>query len=188
MTPRDTVYCALPLYHGTGFLLAAGGALVGGARLMLGRKFSVRTFWRDCRVGGVTIVFYVGEMCRYLVSAPEVANEKNHSIRLMVGNGMRADVWSRFLHRFGNVRIVEFYASTEGNVATINLTGEKVGSIGRIPFQISQAELVRYDVEEDDFIRDAMGYCVPCDADEPGVLISRIRDDRVWTRFGRLCR
>ena len=183
MTPRDTVYCALPLYHGTGFLLAAGGALVGGARLMLGRKFSVGAFWRDCRVGGVTIVFYVGEMCRYLVSAPEVANEKNHSIRLMVGNGMRADVWSRFLHRFGNVRIVEFYASTEGNVATINLTGEKIGSIGRIPFQISQAELVRYDVEEDDFIRDAMGYCVPCDADEPGVLISRIRDDRVWTRF-----
>ena len=183
MTPRDTVYCALPLYHGTGFLLAAGGALVGGSRLMLGRKFSVRTFWRDCRVGGVTIVFYVGEMCRYLVSAPETANEKNHSLRLMVGNGMRADVWSRFLHRFGNIRVVEFYASTEGNVATINLTGDKVGSIGRIPFQIAQAELVRYDVEEDEFIRDAMGNCVPCDADEPGVLISRIRDDRVWTRF-----
>ena len=116
---------------------------------------------RDCRVGGVTIVFYVGEMCRYLVSAPEVANEKNHSLRLMVGNGMRADVWSRFLHRFGNVRIVEFYASTEGNVATINLTGDKIGSIGRIPFQISQAELVRYDIEEEEFIRDAMGYCVP---------------------------
>jgi len=183
MTPRDTVYCALPLYHGTGYLLAAGGALVGGARLMLGRKFSVSTFWRDCRVGGVTIVFYVGEMCRYLVSAPEVANEKNHSLRLMVGNGMRADVWSRFQHRFGNVRVVEFYASTEGNVATINLTGEKVGSIGRIPFQISQAELVRYDVAEEEFIRDAMGHCVPCDVDEPGVLISRIRDDRVWTRF-----
>ena len=27
-------------------------------------------------------------------------------------------------------------------LATINLTGEKIGSIGRIPFQISQAELV----------------------------------------------
>ena len=38
MTPRDTVYCALPLYHGTGFLFMAGGP-VGGARLMLGRKF-----------------------------------------------------------------------------------------------------------------------------------------------------
>ena len=57
-----------------------------------GTKVSVGAFWRDCQVGGVTIVFYVGEMCRYLVSAPEVANEKKPFIRLMVGNGMRADV------------------------------------------------------------------------------------------------
>ena len=71
---------------------------------MLGRKFSVSTFWRDCRVGGVTIVFYVGEMCRYLVSAPEVANEKNHSLRLMVGNGMR-DFFTIILYKVASLCI-----------------------------------------------------------------------------------
>src|SRR5262249_5192875 len=81
LTPADTVYCALPLYHATGILVACGGALVGGARLALAPRFSHSTFWPDVRRVGATVVFYVGELCRHLVTAPEVPGEKNHPVR-----------------------------------------------------------------------------------------------------------
>ncbi|MCA9608533.1 MAG: alpha/beta fold hydrolase, partial [Myxococcales bacterium] len=35
LNPTDTVYCALPLHHAAGMLVAVGGALIGGSRLAL---------------------------------------------------------------------------------------------------------------------------------------------------------
>lgn len=57
--------------------------------------------------------------------------ERDHSVRLAMGNGIRADTWAEFLRRFGNVRICECYGATEGNVGFINYTG-KIGSIGKV--------------------------------------------------------
>ena len=87
LTPNDTVYCCLPLYHATGLLLGAGGAMVGGSRLVLSPKFSVSGFWHDVRQCGATVIFYVGELCRYLITAPDSPSEKNHSVRLFFGYG-----------------------------------------------------------------------------------------------------
>ena len=116
ITPQDTVYCVLPLYHATGMLVACGGALVGGARLALAEDFSPERFWTQVRRYGATVVFYVGELCRYLVNAPQKPEESNHPVRLFVGNGLRPDVWRKLLDRFGPVDVLEFYGSTEGNV------------------------------------------------------------------------
>lgn len=60
-------------------------------------------------------------------------NDKDHKVRLAIGNGIRADVWREFLSRFGNIQIREFYASTEGNVGFVNYAG-KIGAIGRVNF------------------------------------------------------
>lgn len=58
------------------------------------------------------------------------ANDREHSVRLAIGNGMRAAVWKEFLQRFGPVSISEFYGATEGNAGFINYTG-KIGAVGR---------------------------------------------------------
>lgn len=183
LNPDDTVYCTLPLYHATGLLLGAGGALVSGCRLALGEKFSVSKFWDDVHRTGATVVFYVGELCRYLVSAPEQGNEKNHSIRLFIGNGLRADVWSQLRNRYGRVRVCEFYGSTEGNVVLANLTGHKVGSVGRVPFNLQQVELVKYHADEDKYVRDHHGFMIPCSINEPGMLISQIQVNNPFSHF-----
>lgn len=183
LSPDDTVYCTLPLYHATGLLLGGGGALVAGCRLALGEKFSVSRFWDDVHRTGATVVFYVGELCRYLVSAPEVANEKNHSIRLFMGNGLRSDVWSQLRHRYGRVRILEFYGSTEGNVALANLTGSKIGSVGRVPFGLQRVELVKYQVDEDTYVRDERGFFVSCPDGEAGMLIAQIISKNPFSHF-----
>lgn len=39
--------------------------------------------------------------------------EKNHKMRLIYGNGLRAEIWQEFVNRF-NVQIGELYGSTEG--------------------------------------------------------------------------
>lgn len=60
-------------------------------------------------------------------------NDKDHKVRLAIGNGVRAEIWREFLNRFGNIEIREFYASTEGNLGFVNYTG-KIGAIGRVNF------------------------------------------------------
>jgi putative long chain acyl-CoA synthase len=176
--PRDTVYCALPLYHATGMLIAVGGALAGGSRLALAGRFSTSQFWTDVRRVGASVVFYVGELCRYLVNTPVQPGETKHPVRLFAGNGMRADVWERLLARFGDVQVLEFYGSTEGNVALANLTGEKVGCVGRPLTSAEHVALLVYDVEQGAFVRDGNGRYIRCDVDQPGVLVARVHAGR----------
>jgi putative long chain acyl-CoA synthase len=183
LTPDDTVYCALPLYHATGMLVAVGGALVGGARLALAPTFSVERFWDEVRRYGGTVVFYVGEMCRYLVNAPETPNEDAHPVEMFVGNGLRPDVWERLLDRFGPVDVLEFYGSTEGNVCLANLTGDKIGSIGRPLPGTNEVMLVAYDASSGRPERGSDGFVREVDDGEPGLLLARIGDDHPLAHF-----
>jgi len=183
LTAKDTVYCCLPLHHATGFLLGVGSSLVGGARLSLSRKFSVSRFWDEVNNTGVTVVFYVGELCRYLVNTEQKSDEKNHSIRLFIGNGLRADVWNKLKYRFGNISVLEFYGATEGNLVFVNLRGEKIGSVGRVPFNLVDCEVVQYDSSNQAIIRDGSQRAVACGPHEKGVLLARIDPRKWYSRF-----
>ncbi len=58
---------------------------------------------------------YIGEVCRYLLNTPPCPEEQLHSVRLMFGNGLRPQIWRKFVQRFRVDQIAEFYGSTEGN-------------------------------------------------------------------------
>ena len=176
LTTKDTVYSCLPMHHAAGALVSAGSALVGGARLALGAQFTPETFWTEVRRYGATVVFYAGEMCRDLVDAPHVAAETNHPIRLFAGSGMRKDVWNRLIERFGNVGVLEFYATTEGNAVLANASGEKVGALGRPMPGSADMALITYDFDRGDFARDDANHCVRCSTSEIGMLIARADD------------
>jgi fatty-acyl-CoA synthase len=174
--PEDRMYVTLPLYHSAGGVMAAGAALLSGGVLVLARKFSARRFWSDCARSEATAFQYIGELCRYLLHAPEHPDERRHKVRVCIGNGLRPEIWEPFQERFGIERIIEFYGATEGNVALMNLDG-KVGSVGRLPGLLRRAagiELVRYDVAKDAHERDAAGFCIRCAPGEVGEAIGRI--------------
>lgn len=42
---------------------------------MLKRKFSASQFWKDCVKYNVTVIQYIGELCRYLVNHPSVSTD-----------------------------------------------------------------------------------------------------------------
>lgn len=62
----------------------------------------------------MTLVQYIGELCRYLVNAPDDPLDKDNKVRLMFGNGLRPDVWRKFQERFGVESVFESYTMSEG--------------------------------------------------------------------------
>ena len=174
LSPRDTVYCCLPLHHPAGMLVTVGGSLVGGSRLALATHFDPDAFWDYVRRYGATVVFYAGEMLRELLRAQPSATDNQNPIRLFAGSGLRRDVWRSVVDRFGPVGILEFYASTEGNAVLANASGEKVGALGRPLPGSTEVELGRYDFDNGEFVRDEHGLLLRCDTDEEGVLLARL--------------
>ena len=182
--PDDKVYICLPLYHATGGLCAVGAALLNGGQIVLKRKFSASQFWDDIARHGCTMFVYIGELCRYLVNQPEHEAERS-PIKLAFGNGLRPDVWEKMERRFRIERVLEFYGSTEGNVSLLNFDG-KVGAVGRIPRYLAKrfnVGLVQFDVETNEPVRNAQGFCIPCQVGEVGEALGEIRSNDLRANF-----
>lgn len=178
VSSSDVIYVNLPLYHTAGFIVGFIGAIETGSTIILKKKFSASQFWDDCRKHSVTVVQYIGEVMRYLCNTPKRDNDREHKVRLAIGNGIRAEIWREFLNRFGNIEVREFYASTEGNVGFVNYTG-KIGAIGRVNFlhkKLFPYTLIKYDTERDEPVRDGNGLCVEAPKGETGLLVCKITD------------
>jgi fatty-acyl-CoA synthase len=174
--PGDKLYSVLPLYHSSALLIGMGSCLLTRTPLALRRNFSARWFWSDVQRYRATAMLYIGELCRYLVNTPPSDLEQNNSIRVAVGNGLRADVWEEFARRFDIPAIREFYSATEAPGIIANLTG-KVGSVGHVPLRrLGALRLARFDVDRDELMRDANGRCIECGPDEVGELLIRLKD------------
>ncbi|NRA32316.1 MAG: long-chain-acyl-CoA synthetase [Polyangiaceae bacterium] len=169
-TSDDVLYLTLPLYHVSGLTGSWGNVLVTGAKLILRRKFSASKFWPDVQEHGVTLVPYVGELCRYLVNQPERPEEKGHKVRMAYGNGLRPDVWGPFQERFKIEKICEMYGATEGNALIANFEG-KPGMLGR---QGKGQMLAKCDPVSGDLVRNSAGFCETISVGEKGLLLSVI--------------
>ena len=130
----------MPLYHSSAVFLAFCTSIVTSNTLILGHRFSTKNFWPEVRASKATIIQYVGETCRYLLSAPPQIDpatgenlDRANSVTKAFGNGLRPDVWEPFKARFGIETIGEFYGATEGVSATWNLSSNTFssGAIGR---------------------------------------------------------
>jgi fatty-acyl-CoA synthase len=180
VTPADRMYDCLPLYHSVGGVVATGALLVAGGAVEIRTRFSASEFWRDVTTSRCTLFQYIGELCRYLVNAPPRPGESEHSLRIACGNGLRPEVWQPFQARFKIPRILEYYASTEGNFSLYNCEG-RPGAIGRIPAFLAArlpVALVRFDVDAGEPKRNAQGFCEPCDTDEIGEALGLIPEDQ----------
>ncbi|MDG2416600.1 MAG: long-chain-acyl-CoA synthetase [Pelagibacterales bacterium] len=186
MKSTDKTYLVLPLYHATGGVVGLGSTLFTGGTVVLRKKFSVEKFWEDCATYNVTVITYIGELFRYLISAPKNEFEKQHNIRGMYGNGLRPDVWKVVQDRFGINNIIEFYGASEGNVSLTNVDS-RFGSIGRIPPYAKNAlptKIVKFDVVNEKVVRNEDGFCIECEDDEAGEVIGLIpNEDKFSGKF-----
>jgi len=175
-TAQDRMFNCLPLYHSVGGVVATFAPLVNGGAVVIRPRFSASEFWRDVRAQRCTLFQYIGELCRYLVNSPHQAVETEHSLRIACGNGLRPEVWETFQERFRIPRILEYYASTEGNFSLYNCEGQP-GAVGRIPrFLASRlpVALLRFDVDTAQPWRSAEGRCERCGPNEVGEAVGLI--------------
>jgi putative long chain acyl-CoA synthase len=172
--PADTVYSVTPVYHPSGLMMGIGGAIAGGARLAVARKYDVSTFWEEVRRYGVTVASYTWTSLDELVDAPPQPAERHHPLRLFIGSGMPRSLWRRVEERFNPARVVEFYASTEAGAILVNVRGAKLGSMGRPLPGSAEVRIAEYDLETEGLALGRNGFAKQCGVDEVGMLLARV--------------
>jgi fatty-acyl-CoA synthase len=166
----DTLYSCLPLYHNNALTVALSSVINSGATLALGKSFSASKFWDEVIASDATAFIYIGEICRYLLNQPPKPTDRAHKVRLIAGNGLRPEIWDEFTKRFGIARVCEFYASSEGNAAFINIFNVPQ-TTGISPTPLAYVE---YDPDTGAPLRDENGRVRRVPAGEPGLLISPV--------------
>lgn len=183
----DVVYITMPMYHSAAGIMGIGTVIVYGTTAVIRKKFSASNFWKDCVRYNCTASQYIGEICRYLLAQKPCEEEHKHHVRLMWGNGLRAEIWNKFVSRFGIQRIGELYGSTEGNSNIVNIDNH-VGSCGFFPIypylgSLYPVRLIKVDQETGELIRDARGLCVPCRPGELGEMVGVIKSKDLLLKF-----
>ncbi len=173
LKPDDVYYCALPLYHSGALIVGYACAVRCGATFALRRKFSASGFWADCIRFNATAAVYIGELLRYLLAQPERDTDRAHKVTRVIGNGLRPDIWMQFKNRFGINRIHEFYGASEGNMAFSNIFNFDK-TVGWAPGYGKAWDVVAYDVDEDEAIRDGDNRMNKVAVGETGLLITQI--------------
>ena len=166
----DTLYSCLPLYHNNALTVALSSVINSGATLALGTSFSASRFWDEVIAAEATAFIYIGEICRYLLNQPPKPTDRAHNVRVVAGNGLRPEIWEEFTNRFGIARVCEFYASSEGNTAFINVFNVP-RSTGIFPMPLAYVE---YDPDTGAPLRDENGRVRRVPAGEPGLLLSKV--------------
>lgn len=169
----DTVFCLTPLHHASGLLTSLGGAVAGGSRIALTRSFAPDRFAEEVHRYGVTVVSYTWNLLREVTDCPDAVLPEHHPIRLFIGSGMPQGLWNRVSDRFAPAKVVEFYASTEGNVVLANLTGHKPGAKGRPLPGSADLTLAAYDPISRRMLENPDGLVQPCRAGDVGLLLAR---------------
>lgn len=170
LNKKDNMYLPLPLYHNNALTVALAAVLGAGACVTISRKFSVSRFWNEVREHKATAFCYIGELCRYLLNNAPQDNDQDHNIRVIIGNGLRPDIWMEFKNRFNIKHINEFYGASECNLVFTNaLNLDCTAGLCPLPYNI-----VAYDIEQDAPIRNERGFMHPIKKNGTGLLITEI--------------
>ena len=129
-----------------------------------------------------TVMQYIGELCRYLLAPQPHPAEKDHRLRVAVGNGLRPEIWNEFQRRNNIPEIGEFYGATEGNAFLFNHCKDyigqgAVGKAGPLLQMLKPTYVVKFDIESEEPIRDPKtGFCIEITDGSAGELVSPILD------------
>ena len=170
--PSDTIYIPLPFFHTNAMTVGWPPALYNGAAVALRRKFSASKFLDDVRQFRVTHFVYVGEVCRYLMSQPARQDDHKTTLKYIIGNGLRPDIWMSFKKRFGIKKVYEFYGAAEGVGVFTNILNIDY-SVGT---SLTPFALVEYDTENDIPVRNGQGFLKKVGKGKTGLLIMEISE------------
>ncbi|MFW9866748.1 MAG: long-chain-acyl-CoA synthetase [Candidatus Thorarchaeota archaeon] len=180
LSSDDIIYIPTPLYHNVGIGCSWMKVNLLGAKMALRKRFSATEFWKDIQKFKATYFMYVGEIPRYLLNQPPSDYDKNHTLKKMLGLGLRKEIWEQFQARFKVDHIFEFYGSTEGHRPLFN-ADEVPGMIGRN--NVAGFMLAKVDPDTGEFFRNEKGYCIKCKPGDIGMGMIKLEERGVFTGY-----
>lgn len=177
---NDVIYSVTPLYHSLCQCTAFGNVAYAGSTLVLARRFSVSNYWNDVRKYNVSVAFYIGEIPRYLLNRPPSDQDKSHSLKKLIGLGLRKDIWLEFKSRFNIEHIYEYYSSTEGFGPLVNFD-EVPGMIGRNTNPNSA--IAKVDIDTGELLKNNEGFMMRCVSGDTGMSLLKIEDPENYTKY-----
>ena len=127
----DTVYCLAPLHHSSSLLAShrwGRWPVAPGSRSHA--DVDPERFAEEVHRYGVTVVSYTWTMMREILDAEIFASTAATRSGSSSDPECLQGLWRRTTERFAPAKVLEFYASTEGDVVLANVAGAKVGSKG----------------------------------------------------------
>jgi acyl-CoA synthetase (AMP-forming)/AMP-acid ligase II len=167
LTPQDIMYISLPLFHANAIGAGCAAALGSGATIAIGRKFSVSNFWDEIRKYNATAFNYIGEVCRYLMNQPPRDDDSDNSVRVVIGPGLRHEIWKDFKKRFNIEKIGEYYSASEA----VGAFGNVLNFDNTIGCCLTSYAIVKYDHDEEKPIRNEAGFMERVEVGESGLLL-----------------
>ncbi len=178
-TPEDTLYVPLPLFHSNSLGPGCASAFGGGAAIAIGRKFSVSSFWDEIRKYNATGFNYIGEVCRYLMNQPLKPDDADNSVRVIIGPGLRNEIWKDFKERFNIEKVGEYYNATESVGGFFNMLNfDHTVGMTFFPYAI-----VKFDPDAEIPIKNEEGFMEKVDLGESGLLLFEITRTMVFRGY-----
>jgi crotonobetaine/carnitine-CoA ligase len=155
LTHEDVLYTPLPLFHGLASRLGVLPAMMVGAHVVIGERFSGSQFWQQAAACGASVghtIFSIPPVLKAQAPGPQ---DRAHRLRCMYNANYDAEFEQRF-----NVRLCEAYGLTETGLCVFTDYPERrPGSAGRV-HEDFEAQIV------DEFDN-------PLPAGEPGEIVLR---------------
>lgn len=127
LTENDIVYAPLPLYHGMATFMATVPALIFGAQVVIGERFSASDYFSEAARYGATVGVVVHAIVPFIKASPPRSSDRAHRVRVLFNAGHDDE----FEKRFG-VHLAEGFAMTEtGFLLYTPFPSRRLGSTGK---------------------------------------------------------
>jgi crotonobetaine/carnitine-CoA ligase len=131
LSDEDVLYTCLPLFH-TNALNTCMQALLHGARLVVGPRFSASRFWSRLAQADATVTYLLGAMTSILAKRPPSPEDRAHRCRVALAPATHAELHELFRERFG-ITLRDGFGMTETNAVIGAREGvQRPGTMGRV--------------------------------------------------------
>lgn len=119
LSAADAYFVATPLYHGNAPMMQVYPSLLVGGRAVICPRFSASEWVSQIRQAGATATNLLGVMMDFVFRQPARPDDRDHRLRVVLGQPAPAALFEPFRTRFGIPRILEYYGMTEIGIVTM---------------------------------------------------------------------
>lgn len=132
VTPDDTLYVCMPLFHSNAQVIQVMPALMAGAICSVWPRFEAGSWLDQVRSVGATVSNTLGVMCEEIYAQPSRPDDRMNPLRLLQTIPAPPRIAEDFERRF-DLRCIDGYGLTDVGVVTYRRPGEPLvpGSSGR---------------------------------------------------------